>query len=82
MIDPSAMETAAMKACLRPFGEAAGEIGFDKPLGHYSEAEALAVVNAIVTTYLEVMGKAQARAESAGPFADLEDDLPWEEKAC
>jgi hypothetical protein len=76
------METAAMKACLRPFGEAAGEIGFDKPLGHYSEAEALAVVNAIVTTYLEVMGKAQARAEASGPFADLEDDLPWEEKTC
>ena len=44
MVDPTAMESAAMKACLRPFGEAAGEIGFDKPLGHYSEAEALAAL--------------------------------------
>jgi ABC-type transport system involved in cytochrome bd biosynthesis fused ATPase/permease subunit len=63
-------------------GEAAGEIGFDKPLGHYSEAEALAVVNAIVTTYQEVMSKAQVRAnasaQESGPFADLQDDVPWE----
>jgi hypothetical protein len=80
MVDPTAMETAAMKACLRPFGEAAGEIGFDKPLGHYSEAEALAVVNAIVTTYLDVMGQAQARVNASGPFADLAEDLPWETK--
>lgn len=84
MVDPTAMETAAMKACLRPFGEAAGEIGFDKPLGHYSEAEALAVVNAIVTTYLEVMSKAQAHinasGQGTGPFADLAEDLPWETK--
>ena len=55
MVDPTAMETAAMKACLKFFGEAAGEIGFDKPLGHYSEAEALAVVNAIVTAWTEAM---------------------------
>jgi hypothetical protein len=78
MVDPTAMETAAMKTCLRPFGEAADEIGFDKPLGHYSEAEALAVVNAIVTTYLEVMSQAQARVNASGPFADLAEDLPWE----
>jgi hypothetical protein len=82
MVDPTAMEMAAMKACLRPFGEAAGEIGFDKPLGHYSEAEALAVVNAIVTTYQEVMSQAQARVnasvQGSSPFADLADDLPWE----
>jgi len=84
MVDPTVLETTAMKACLRPFGEAAGEIGFDKPLGHYSEAEALAVVNAIVTTYLEVMAKAQARinasAQESGPFADLAEDRPWETK--
>jgi hypothetical protein len=80
MVDPNAMETTAMKACLRPFGEAAGEIGFDKALGHYSEVEALTVVNAIVTTYLEVMGKAQARVNASGPFADIEDDVPWETK--
>lgn len=80
MVDPTDMEIAAMKACLRPFGEAAGEIGFDKPLGHYTEAEALAVVNAIVTTYLEVMSKAQARINASGPFGDLAEDLPCETK--
>ena len=41
MIDPSDIEIASMKKCLRAFGEAAGEIGFTKPLGDYSEAEAL-----------------------------------------
>lgn len=77
MVDPTDMETTAMKACLRPFGEAAAEIGFDKPLGDYSEAEAMQVINAIVTTYLEVMQKAEARAN--GLFDDLE-ELPWEGK--
>ena len=33
MIDPSDVELAAMKTCLKAFGEAAGEIGFTKPLG-------------------------------------------------
>lgn len=55
MIDPSDIELGAMRKCLKPFGEAAGEIGFDKPLGHYSEAEALQVIDAIVTCYTEAM---------------------------
>ena len=46
MIDPSEMESAAMKQCLKCFGEAAGEIGFTKPLGEYSEAQALQVIEA------------------------------------
>ena len=78
--------------CLKSFGEAAGDIGFDKPLGHYSEAEALQVVDAIVTCYTESMvehhettkfppvhGMAPTADPMANPFADLEDDLPWEE---
>ena len=32
MIDATELERAAMHRCLRHFGEAAGEIGFDKPL--------------------------------------------------
>ena len=32
MIDPSDIELASMKKCLKAFGESAGEIGFDKPL--------------------------------------------------
>ena len=51
MIDPSDVELAAMRHCLKAFGEAAGEIGFTKPLGDYSEAEALRVIDAIVTCW-------------------------------
>ncbi|EIU3852669.1 TPA: hypothetical protein NI674_005149 [Pseudomonas aeruginosa] len=55
MIDPSDIEMAAMRQCLKAFGEAAGEIGFAKPLGDYSEAEALRVIDAIVTCWSEAM---------------------------
>lgn len=55
MIDPSDIELGAMRKCLKSFGEAAGDIGFDKPLGHYSESEALQVIDAIVTCYTEAM---------------------------
>jgi len=91
MIDPSDVELAAMRACLRSFGETAGEIGFTKPLGDYSEAEALAVINAIVTCYTDAMVEHHERSKyppvrglpavpdpMANPFADLKDDLPWE----
>jgi hypothetical protein len=90
MIDPSDIELGAMRKCLKSFGEAAGEIGFDKPLGHYSESEALQVIDAIVTCYTEAMvehhettkfppvrGMAPTPDPMANPFADLEDDLPW-----
>jgi hypothetical protein len=89
-------ELAAMRKCLKSFGEAAGEIGFTKPLGNYSEAEALQVIDAIVTCYTEAMVEHHEASKyppvrgmpptpdpmtpsSANPFADLEDDLPWEE---
>ena len=55
MIDPSEIELGAMRKCLKSFGDAAGEIGFDRPLGHYSESEALQVIDAIVTCYTEAM---------------------------
>jgi hypothetical protein len=55
MVDASDIERAAMRRCLRYFGEAAGEIGYDKPLGAYSEVEALKVIEAIVTAYTEAM---------------------------
>lgn len=91
MIDPSDIEIASMKKCLKAFGEAAGEIGFTKPLGDYSEAEALRVIDSIVTRYTEAMvehheatkfppvrGMPPTPDPLANPFADLEDDLPWE----
>ena len=55
MIDPSEIELAAMRQCLKAFGAAAGEIGFDKPLGDYAEAEALQVIDAIVTCWSDAM---------------------------
>lgn len=90
MIDPSDAELAAMKKCLKAFGEVAGEIGFTKPLGDYAEAEAMKVIDAIVTCYTEAMvehhettkfppvrGMAPTADPMAKPFADMEDDLPW-----
>lgn len=88
MIDATDIERTAMRACLKPFGEAAGEIGFDKPLGAYSEAEALTVIDAIVTGWTEAMAThheatrhppiAGLPATAGNPFDDLTDDLPWE----
>lgn len=109
MLDPTEFERAAMRACLKCFGQAAGEIGFDQPLGHYSEAEALQVIEAIVTGWTQAMAAHHQQAkyppvrglvpyetqapqpvaklaptpaptafDLANPFADLEDDLPWE----
>lgn len=90
MIDPSDVELAAMKKCLKAFGDAAGEIGFDKPLGAYSEAEALKVIDAIVTCWTEAMVAHHEatqyppvrglRQTVDDPFADMADDLPWETK--
>ncbi|KVC62684.1 hypothetical protein WI72_09560 [Burkholderia ubonensis] len=87
MIDPTEVERAAMKRCLKAFGEAAGEIGFDKSLGAYAEEEALRVIDAIVTCWTEQMvSHHEATRQSTvrgttpprDPFADMADDLPWE----
>lgn len=90
----SEVELAAMQACLKYFGEAAGDIGFDKPLGDYSETEALRVIDAIVTGFTEYMvahheatkqppirGLVATCAPAPDPFSDLKDDLPWETKS-
>ena len=91
MIDASEIEIAAMRSCLRAFGSAAGQIGFEKPLGAYSESEALTVIDAIVTRYTEALTEHHEQANVApvrglpaeqivkDPFADLKDDLPWED---
>lgn len=98
MIDPTDVEQAAMRKCLRLFGEAAAEIGFTKPLGDYSEAEALTVIEAIVTGYTEAMvehheatkfppvrGTPSAPDPLAAPLVPLTDmpnDLPWAESVA
>ncbi len=94
MVDVTPLEMAAMRQCLKFFGEAASAIGFDKPLGAYSEEQALSVINAIVTAYVEEMAVQHQQSkyppvrmpavkpisDPMNPFADLKDDLPWEEK--
>ncbi|MCD9229631.1 DUF6511 domain-containing protein, partial [Ralstonia pseudosolanacearum] len=89
MPETTAQQRAAMRRCLRPFGQVAGEIGFDKPLAHYAEDEALRVIKVIVSAYAEAMALNAPRAQaasvgqrrsvglSADAFADLEDDIPW-----
>lgn len=91
MIDATEFEQAAIRGCLKAFGEAAGEIGYTKPLGDYTEAEALRVCDAIVTSFVNAMAD---RYGSTGfnfppvrglaevvqdPFSDFKNDLPWEE---
>ena len=79
-----------MRKCLKAFGEAAGEIGFGKPLGDYAEAEALRVIDAIVTCYTEAMVEHHevtkyppVRGMEPTPdpfgFSDLEDKEFWDE---
>jgi hypothetical protein len=92
MFDASEIEIAAMRDCLKAFGSAAERIGFDKPLGAYSEAEAMQVIDAIVTRYTEALTEHHERASAPplrglpanqivkDPFADLRNDLPWEVK--
>ena len=63
VIDPSDAELAAMQQCLKPLGEAAGEIGMDRPLGSYTEHEALRLIKAVVTTYVEAMVQEHERSK-------------------
>lgn len=67
MVDPTEFEQAALRQCLRFFGEAASAIGFDKPLGAYSEAEALQVIDAIVTAWTETMAAHYERVNALLP---------------
>ena len=87
MIDASDIERAAMRLCLKAFGAAAGDIGFDKPLGDYSEAEALRVIDAIVTRYTDAMVEQHEASRhppvrglkptGQEPLIDFDDDIPF-----
>ena len=63
VVDVTPLENAAMRMCLKSFGDAASAIGFDKPLGAYSEAEALSVIDAIVTGYVQEMAAQHERSK-------------------
>lgn len=91
MVNLSEVERNALVKCLKAFGAAAGEIGFAKPLGDYSESEALKVIDAIVSCftlemvayheqakYPPVRGLPEIPDPMAHPFADMPSDQPWE----
>lgn len=91
MIDPTDIELASMRKCLKAFGEAAGEIGFNKPLGDYAEREALQVIDAIVTCWTDAMQEHHQQSKyppvrgmpstpdpMAHSLVDMKDDLPWD----
>ena len=80
----TAIEQAARKDCLKAFGAAAERIGFETPLGNYSEEQALAVIDAIVSRYTEAMADHHARTAHPPvrgmPVADdpfIDDDIPF-----
>ena len=63
VIDPTEAELAAMQQCLKPLGEAASAIGMDRPLSSYTQQEALQLINAVVTTYVEAMVQEHERSK-------------------
>ena len=74
MIDPSDMETAAMRSCLAPLGEYVGSIGMERPLADYSREEVLTLVDVVVSAYQDHMLLEHERM-AAKERAFLEDRL-------
>ncbi len=72
VIDPSEAELAAMQHCLKPLGEAASEIGMDRPLSSYTQKEALQLINAVVMTYVEAMVQEHERSKYPGVRMQLD----------
>ena len=72
VIDPTEVELAAMQQCLKPLGEAASEIGMDRPLSSYTQQEALQLINAVVTTYVEAMVQEHERSKDPGVRMQLD----------
>ncbi len=76
VIDPSDVELAAMQQCLKPLGEAAGAIGMARPLASYTEHEALRLINAVVTTYVEAMVQEHERSKFPSVRMQLDAQSP------
>jgi hypothetical protein len=64
VIDSSSAEQAAMQQCLKPLGQAASEIGMDRPLSSYTQQEALQLINAVVQAYVEAMVQEHERSKT------------------
>jgi len=74
MIDPSEMETAAMRSCLSPLGEYVGSIGMERSLADYSREEVLTLIDVVVSAYQDHMLLEHERM-AANERAFLEDRL-------
>lgn len=88
MTTHEALDRQAKQQCLKAFGRVAQSVGFDVPLGQYSEAQALQVIHAIVDRYCEAMAAEHAAATyppvrglplAADPLVGLDSDIPWED---
>lgn len=75
VIDPSQAELDAMHMCLKPLGEAASEIGMDRPLSAYTESEAMHLINAVVNAYVQAMVQEHERSQYP-PVRMLQGDSP------
>lgn len=51
MVDPTELELAAMRACLRPLGEYVSAIGMDRPLADYSRDKVLRLIEVVIDAY-------------------------------
>ena len=63
VIDPTQAELAAMQQCLKPLGEAASEIGMDRPLSSYTQQEALLLIKAVISSYVQAMVQEHERSK-------------------
>ena len=62
-MNASEAELSARCACLKPLGAVASEIGLHKPLGQYSQQEALQLIDAVVSAYVEAMVQEHERSK-------------------
>ena len=58
MVDPSAQETAALHAAMRPVGEVMEEIGWQVRLADLTQAQVLTLIEVAVGAFQEAMQEA------------------------
>lgn len=71
------LTTDTQRACLRALASAAARVGFDTPLGHYSQAQATEVIEAVTMAYERSL-HAQSEPRTK-PKATLNADAPFDD---
>lgn len=64
MIDKTLVEQQALEAALRPLGEIATEIGFERSLSGYTREEVLRLIEAVVDAYQHYLLENQPKGAS------------------